>query len=92
MPQVINYNYKPCHESKYPVPNFYLEDWSETTKNPTQLDNFKLFVLEAKSGVFMDSIKLPNGLYTPKGWKHGYSKGVALSPDTNEVIYWADIW
>ncbi|MGJ3234669.1 hypothetical protein [Marivirga sp.] len=92
MPKKINYNYRPCHDNKYPVPNFYLSDWSETTKNPTQLDGYKLFLLDAKSGIHMDSTKLPNGLYTPKGWEHGYSKGIAINEKTNVVIFWADIW
>ena len=51
-----------------------------------------MYVLESEKGIFMIPEKLPNGVYTPKGWEHGYSKGVAINNETGAVIYWADIW
>ncbi|WKK86787.1 hypothetical protein [Marivirga arenosa] len=92
IPKKIDYNDKPCHHNKYPVPNFYSTDWSETNSNPTRLKGYDLYVLEAKPGIYMDSTKLPNGLYTPKDWKHGYSKGIAINDETSAIIFWADIW
>jgi len=91
-PKPISYEDKECHEGKLPVPNFYGEWWSETEETLTKLKGYQLYVLEAESGKFMDEEKLPNGMYTPKGWEHGYSKGVAINKETGTVIFWADIW
>jgi hypothetical protein len=92
VPKKLDYGDRPCHKDKLPVPNFYSKTWRETDETLTGLENYKLYVLVAKSGVFMDSTKLPNGLYTPEGWEHGYSKGVAIDKQNSAIIYWADIW
>ena len=82
-----------CHESKLPVPKFYEGNYLETNTTSTGLTrDYKLYVLEAKSGVFMDEKKLPNGKYTPKDWKHGFSRGIAINEKTGNVVYWFDIW
>jgi hypothetical protein len=91
-PKKIEYNEQDCNGEKYPVPNFYEEWIYETNKTLTKLEGYKLYVLEASKGLHMNPEKLPNGLYTPKGWEHGYSKGVAINRDKGSVIYWADIW
>lgn len=92
VPKKMVYDDKLCHKDKLPVPNFYSETWRNSHRSSVGLEGFELYVLEAKSGIFMDSTRLPNGLYTPKGWTHGFSRGVALNKETNVVIYWADIW
>lgn len=92
IPRKVNLPTKDCHLNKLPIPKFYDAEWRDTDNNDTGLLGYKLYVLEAKSGIFMDSTKLPNGIYTPEGWTHGYSKGVALNEENNEVIYWSDIW
>lgn len=92
VPKKLDYKDKPCHIGKLPVPNFYSKTWRETDETLTGLKNYSMYVLEAKPGVFMDSTKLPNGLYTPEGWEHGYSKGVAIDKGNNAILYWADIW
>ncbi len=86
------YNDKQCELGKFALPNFYSEGFRETGKSLTGVIGYKMFVFEAKPGLYMDSAKLPNGLYTPKGWKHGFTKGVALRKTDNSVIYWFDIW
>lgn len=91
-PKVVAYNEKSCQQKKLPVPNFYEESWEEDEGNLTGIVGYEMFVLSAKSGVFMDSTKLPNGLYTPEGWKHGVSKGVAVNRGSETIIFWADIW
>jgi len=91
-PQNTDYKVVPCSEGKLPVPNFYEEPWRESSGTMTGLKGYFMYVLEAKSGYFMDSIKLPNGLYTPEGWTHGYSKGVAINKNKGAIIYWADFW
>jgi hypothetical protein len=81
-----------CQEGKYPVPNFFKEWICETNLTLTKLEGYKMYVLESEKGIYMNPEKLPNGVYTPKGWEHGYSKGVAINNETGAVIYWADIW
>lgn len=88
----FEYRVKQCYDRKLPVPNFYREEFRETDNNSTGLLEYTLYVLDAQVGLFMKSDKLPNPIYTPPGWPHGYSKGVALNHSTKEVIYWADIW
>ncbi|MFD2033699.1 hypothetical protein ACFSKL_02795 [Belliella marina] len=91
-PKLIEYGDLDCHKGKFPVPNFYGEWWAETEKTLTKLEGYTMYVLEAKKGIHMDPKKLPNGLYTPLGWEHGISKGIAINKKTGAVIYWADIW
>ncbi|MFP4380547.1 MAG: hypothetical protein ACLFUS_08600 [Candidatus Sumerlaeia bacterium] len=45
-------------------------------------DDYRIFIYDAKP-------------YKQEGehiWNHGYSKGVAVSKERNEVIYWAESW
>ncbi|MCH7403892.1 hypothetical protein ACFOUP_08785 [Belliella kenyensis] len=91
-PKKIEYGDHDCHKEKYPVPNFFDDWWMDTDQNMTKLKGYTMYVLEAKKGVYMNPKKLPNGLYTPSGWEHGISKGVAINKEKGAVIYWADIW
>ena len=84
---------KACYEYQLPLPKFWRKSWVETEKNDVGLSSeYTLYVLGAKSGVFIGEDKLPNGKYTPLNWMHGYSKGVAINPNKGYVIYWFDIW
>lgn len=85
--------YSNCTNGKMPIPKFWREGWSETIVNPVNLSSdYNLYVLDAKSGRFWDAAKLPNGKFTPEGWGHGYSKGVAINLSTSTIIFWFDIW
>jgi hypothetical protein len=91
-PQINDVN-KECHQEKLPVPKFWKKNWKENNTTQIGLDpGTKLYVLEAKSGIFLDENMLPNGKYTPFGWKHGYTKGIAVNEAERRVIYWFDIW
>lgn len=84
---------KDCNLGKLPVPKFWEEGWHENTSTQIGLNpGYTLYVLDSKSGVFMDESKLPNGKYTPFVWEHGYTRGVAINEKDNVVIYWFDIW
>lgn len=79
-------------EKKYPIPNFW--------NNPQRVDytgcklpeDFTLFVVDAKSGIYFPDSCLTDGRYMPESWKNGYSKGVAISRKKKEAIYWFIIW
>lgn len=81
-----------CSSDHYPVPNFWHNDFT-TEKTQCKLpSDFRLFVLEAKSGKYFDEDKLTDGRFMPRKWKNGYSKGVAISQVRNVIIYWLVIW
>jgi hypothetical protein len=91
-PEVENINLD-CHRGKFPIPKFWRNRWRENNETQIGLNpGYTLYVLEAKAGTFMDESELPNGKYTPFGWEHGYTKGIAINEEENSVIYWFDIW
>jgi len=76
-----------------PVPNFWNFSRYETNNTVSRLpSDFKIYVFEAKPGIHFDKQKLVTGGYMPEKWKHGYSKGVAISQERREIIYWVIIW
>ena len=84
---------RPCATENLPVPKFFGEFVFETTETRVGLDRgYILYVLDADRGIFRDSTSLPNGRYTPKGWEHGYSKGIAINAATQTAIFWYDVW
>lgn len=76
-----------------PIPNFYELKFSNNEKTETQLSSdFNIFVLEAKKGMFWDLSEMSDSRYIPTEWKHGLSKGVAISIKQKIIIYWLIIW
>ena len=76
-----------------PIPNF--SNFSAYNTNTTVCKlpkDFSIYVLESKPGIFLKENQLTDGEYMPKVWKHGYSKGVAISSKRKEMIYWVIIW
>ncbi|PTB95559.1 hypothetical protein C9994_11115 [Marivirga lumbricoides] len=92
VPKKIPYPNKDCLDGKLPVPKLYDPNWGDTNTTSTGLKGYKLYLIEAKSGLHLEKEKLPNGLYTPAGWEHGISKGIALREDDNSIIYWSEVW
>lgn len=76
-----------------PIPNFSNFSLYQTNNNLCKLkDDFIIYVLEAKPGKFLEDQKLTKGKYMPSTWKNGYSKGVAISEQRKEMIFWVIIW
>lgn len=84
----------------YPIPYFesanlsYIdiknEDiYSDKTKSGLS-DNFNIYVLDSKPGIYWDGLKPLN--YMPEGWKNGYSKGFCINEKIGVIIYWLIIW
>lgn len=91
-PKLIIAN-KDCYIDKFPIPKFWTSGFFETNNTQVGLTNdYELFVLESKSGLFMHADSLPNGKYTYSGWEHGFTKGVAVDKDDRLVTFWFDIW
>lgn len=82
---------KPCYKKLLPIPNFI--DFSIANNVDFWKDeNFKIYVLNAKSGNFYKKFDLQPNPQMPKGWENGFSKGVAINKTKNTVIYWSIIW
>lgn len=77
--------------SSLPVPIFKIDKYKGNTISGLQED-FKLYVLDAKPGKYIDEKYLQECECLPEKWKHGYSKGVALSDERQVVIYWLIVW
>jgi hypothetical protein len=76
-----------------PVPNFSNLSSFQTNSTVCKLpEDFEIFVLDSKSGNYLDKTLLTDGRYMPSFWKHGYSKGVAVSHERKIIIYWVIIW
>lgn len=66
----------PDPKNSWPIPRFETSDDPQTTRDFPA--HFKLYRLSAKT--------------SSSSWNHGQTTGIALSPTTNEVIYWAEAW
>ena len=77
--------------SSLPVPLFEIDQYKGNTMSGLPED-FKLYVLDAKPGKYIDDKYLQECECLPEKWKHGYSKGVALSDKKQVVIYWVAVW
>ena len=74
-----------------PVPLFEIDEYKGNTMFGLT-DDFKLYVLDAQSGKYIDEKHLQECDCLPEKWKHGYSKGVALSDEKQAVVYWITVW
>lgn len=77
--------------SSLPVPLFEIDEYKGNTMSGLTED-FKIYVLEAKRGKYINEKYLQECECLPDKWKHGYSKGVALSDEKQVVIYWVAVW
>lgn len=85
-------NFRMCAKDKYPVPNFWHNDYT-TSHNKCRLpDDFVIYVLDAQSGKFMKEDLLTQGKYLPSSWRNGFSRGVAISEFQEVAIYWVIVW
>ncbi|MCF8355227.1 MAG: hypothetical protein K9H48_12320 [Melioribacteraceae bacterium] len=81
-----------CKKEEFPVPNFYQTRFLDNTTPCKLPQDFRLFVLEAKRGKYWDDKYLYGSQNLPTDWKHGYSKGFAISDKRKIIIYWFSIW
>jgi hypothetical protein len=75
-----------------PIPSFYRYE-KDFGLNAVRLDNdFSIYVLESKSGEYMDVEYLTKDNKFPSDWKNGFSRGLAINDQEKIVIYWLTIW
>ena len=85
----LNYANK---ETGIPIPNFdsYERDFGLNSKYLTE--HHKIYVLESKSGKFMNKEYLTKNNNLPENWKNGFSRGIATNEKENELIFWLCVW
>ncbi len=83
---------KDCYVDKYPIPNFWHNQFSTESTECRLPEDFTIFVIDAKSGIYLPEDKLSNGKHMPDSWKHGYSYGICISEKQNVIIYWVVMW
>ncbi len=74
-----------------PVPLFEIDEYHGNTLSGLPED-FKIYVLEAKPGKYLEEKYLRNCTCLPAKWKHGFSRGVAMSDKRKVVMYWVTVW
>ena len=75
-----------------PIPSFYRYE-KDFGLNAVRLDNdFRIYVLESKSGEYMDVEYLTKDNKFPSDWKNGFSRGLAINDQEKIIIYWLTIW
>jgi len=77
--------------SSLPVPLFEIDEYKGNTMSGLPVD-FNIYVLGAKPGKYIDDKYLQECDCLPEKWKHGYSKGVAMSDERKVIIYWVIVW
>jgi len=81
---------KDCLIEKYPVPNFI--EYQEYTKENFWDENFDIYVIDAKSGKYLDKYNLKPNPQMPDNWKNGFTRGIAINEEKKIVIYWTVVW
>lgn len=82
----LDFSKMPCdYKTKKPIPNFnaYFEE---------PITDYDVYVIEAKNGLYSKLYNFSYNMLMPSYWNHGYSKGVAFSKTTNDIIYWGCMW
>lgn len=91
---------RPCYEGLLPIPKFFnyenlvsnssnKEFFIESDYETMLPEGFAIYVLEAKAGTYFDTYDMIENRQMPKGWKNGYSKGVAISLSDKSIAYWS---
>ncbi|MGY6561493.1 MAG: hypothetical protein ACXITV_05255 [Luteibaculaceae bacterium] len=88
----LEYVNKVCLNNKLPVPNFFKLDFATETTTCRLPEDYVLYVLDAEPGIFGEAKQRVKTNYMPSDWIHGYSKGVAVSKKSKQLIYWYILW
>ncbi|MFW5872889.1 MAG: hypothetical protein ACOCVN_02770 [bacterium] len=82
-----------CTTNCFPIPRFIEEgDYFNLNEQYTLPGDFDIYILEAKRGIFFDDHLINDKINVSESWKHGMTRGIAISDKRNIVIYYIDIW
>ncbi|MCG6191441.1 hypothetical protein [Maribellus maritimus] len=90
--EIRHYTDEVDYGDKLPIPNFYNDRYINGSTECHLSPDFKLFVIEAKSGKFFPDSLLTTGKYMPKDWENGFSRGIGISKESRKVVYWFLSW
>ena len=78
----------------FPIPRFIEEgDYFNLNEQYPLPNDFDIYILEAKKGIFLDDhLLIKDIINVPNKWKHGMTRGIAISEERNMAIYYIDIW
>jgi hypothetical protein len=93
-------------DKKYPIPYFESYDFNLGEKTFEKVidgekyvydvytipGDLEVFVIEAKAGDFWKENCNENRPESLQVWKHGYSKGIAISEKKDLMVYWTMVW
>ena len=72
---------------------YFSNGYLNEAKTFSGLDSsFVIYILDNAAGIYTDTAFLKQHNYLQKKWKHGYSKGIAVSEKEKSVIYWVTVW
>lgn len=84
-----------CKKPTIPIPNLdkILNNSKTLVKpGPIKLSEFDIFILDGSPGYYLKEEYLSKGHCMPNEWENGFSQGLAINKQNNEVIYWLEIW
>jgi hypothetical protein len=56
------------------------------------MNYFVFFIIKSSSQSVLEGNFLSDGIGLPNEWKNGYSKGIAINKNDNELIFWFEAW
>lgn len=75
----------------YILPNFYFNNYADSTTLTRLPNSFKHIIIEQKKGIFSNKIREDISTM-PINYFHGYSKGISFNDSEKVIIYWTIIW
>ena len=87
--EIISRNFR--NKNNFPVPVFDITGYKKSSYVGLS-EEFQICVIEAKQGIYASSDVLSKDNLMPDNWKHGFSKGYAISEKEKTIIYWCMVW
>lgn len=84
-----------CYNMRYPIPNFWHNKFTTKSTAYRLPADFEMIVIDAKPGIYFNQEDFEEdriSQFMPDQWKHGYSRGIAISKVRRVIIYWVIIW
>lgn len=83
---------KDCYKGLLPIPNFSSLKYYDENSECHLSEDFKIYIIKASPGIYLDQKNLSDGEYMPNEWKNGFSRGYAISEEKKVIIYWVILW
>lgn len=81
-----------CLGERGPIPTFYHERQNLKIESKFLSDDFVLYLIDAKEGIYLPEYALIKDKCPIERWAHGYSRGIAISNERKLAIFWLEIW